>query len=154
MLLPLFPFIEEDHDEHRGHHKVEPLGVERDHIADDAAEHSAEHPVALVQQRDEEHEPAAVHVRRDHGRIVDGEGLVAHAEDQIGLLSACAFEFFQHGDAVEQVARLDHQRGKQRGEGGKGAEQHFGGDKFERAAVDAERHQRGVQERKAERAHI
>ncbi len=52
---------------------------------------------------------------------MDGKGLVAQPEDQIGLLPAQVLEFVQHGQAIEQMTGVDHQgqqEGVERLEGG------------------------------------
>ena len=118
VVLPvLFPLVEEDHREHGGHHKVHTLGAEGQHRAHHRAKTGTGHPVALIQQGDEEHEPAPVHPFRRLGRTGDGKGLIAHGKDHIKAAQAVALVALQHGKAVEQMPRPDHQRHQKRRKG-------------------------------------
>lgn len=120
----LEPLFQKDHHEHGRHHKVEALGVKGNQGSEQSADGRARYPVEVVEQRDKKHEPALVYALRDFGGVVDGKGLIAHAEDQIKPLPAHPLELVQHRDAVKQVARLDHQCHDECLERGKGAEQH------------------------------
>ena len=110
MILRLFPLVEEHHDEQRRHDKLDALGVEMQHQAEQGAERRAAHPVDLVEQRYKEHKPPAVDALRRRDGAVDGKRLVAHAVDQVQPLPAEPLILLQHGDAVKQVARVDADR--------------------------------------------
>lgn len=109
MLFFFFPLVQEDDHEHGRHHEIHTLCAEGQDRTDHRAQPGAGHPVELIQQGDEKHEPAPVHPFRRLGRAGDGEGLVAHGVDHVNAAQAIAFVALQHGKAVEQVPRLDHQ---------------------------------------------
>ena len=100
---------EHDHKQ-RGHDKFQSGRVKLDDTAQQCAQGRPAHPVQMVEQGDKEHEPAPVDALRRLDRAVDGERLVAHAENQIKFLPSGIFELFQHGNAVKQVSRVDHER--------------------------------------------
>ena len=154
MLPVLFPLVEKDHREHGGHHKVHTLGAEGQHRTHHRAKTGAEHPVALIQQGDEEHEPAPVHPFRRLGRTGDGKGLIAHGKDHIKAAQTVALVAFQHGKAVEQMPRLDHQRHQKRRKGRERAQQQACQHKFQRTAVHHGAHEHGHPHRQAQRLHI
>ena len=147
------PLVEEDDEEQRGEYEVESLRVEWDVRADHAAERGAGHPVQLVEERDPQVEPAAVHVFGDSCGGVDGERLVAHAEDEVWAFPAEAFESSEHRQSVEQVARVDHERQQERGDGVECGQQQVDGDEFHRSGEDEHAHAHGPDEREAFRAH-
>ena len=105
-------------------------------IADDAAEGGSGDPVGLVEQGGPQVEPSAVDVCGDGGGGVDGVGFVAHAVDEVGAFPAESFEFVEHGQAVEEVACVDHE-GEEDGCGRIvcGGEE-VGGEEFHGAGVD------------------
>ena len=154
MVLFFEPLVHEDDHKHRRHHKVEPLGIEAQKPAEDAAERCAQEPVKFIEQRDEEVEPAAVHALGDLRRIVDAERLVAHRVDEVGLFPARALVLVEHRNTVKQVARLDHHRRQEDLHRRKRREQHARGDKFKAAAEDDDAHDHRIPEAKARRAHI
>ena len=73
MLWIVLPLFNEDHDKECGHGKLNAGCVDGQRAPDQSAERGSHDPVELVQQVDEEHEPACVDMRRDLCRIVDGE---------------------------------------------------------------------------------
>ena len=153
MVLGLLPLIDEHHGEQRRHDEFDAGGVKVQDRAEQRAERRARDPVGLVEQGDEEHEPAAVHALRRGDGAVDGEGLVAHAEDQVGLFPAHALVLFQHGDAVEQMPRIDHQRQKKGVQRRVGREQQLHRDELHRAGEDEGAHSHRVKDGKAAAAH-
>ena len=111
------------------------------------------HPVNVVEQGDKEHEPPAVHPLRRVDGTVDGKGFVAHPEDQVELFPAGAAVLLQHGQPVEQVPRIDHQRQKKSVQGVESRQQQLYRHKFHRACKDKNTHQQGIHERKPLAAH-
>ena len=149
----LQPLLQKDNYKHRRHHKIQPLCIEMDEAAQHAAQCGAGHPVELVEQRDEEIEPPPVDPLRDLGGAIDAEGLIAHAIDEVGLFPAHALVLFQHGDAVEQMPRIDHQRQKKGVQRRVGREQQLHRDKLHRAGEDEGAHSHRVKDGKAAAAH-
>ena len=154
MVLFLEPLVHEDDHKHRRHHKVEPLGIEAQKPAEDAAERRAQEPVKFIEQRDEEVEPAAVRALGDLCCIVDTERFIAHGIDEVGLFPAHALVLVEHRNTVKQVARLDHYRRQEDLYRRKRREQHARRDKFKAAAEDDDAHDHRIPEAKARRAHI
>ena len=114
MLPVLHPLVHEDDDEHRGHHKIQAVGVKMDEASQDPAQSRSRDPVDVVEEGYGEHEPAAVNALRDPRGVVDGEGLVAHPEYEAELLPAHAAEAVKHGEPVEQVPCLYDKRHEER----------------------------------------
>ena len=73
---------------------------------------------------------------------VDGERLIAQAEDEIELLPAHIFIFFQHGDAVKQVSRIHQKGGEPNGEQGSSAAQQPHGYILHGSGVHGDAHHR------------
>ncbi len=84
--------------------------MENGHVADRAAENGQEH-IALDPVDDDRGEDAEAF--GNIGGVVNRKSFISHAEDQIAFLPAGVFVAVEHGDAVEQVAELDHQRHRQ-----------------------------------------
>ena len=154
MPVLLQPLLQENDHEHGGHDKIQPLGAEGDEGTEDPAQSRAREPVQVVQKGHKEHKPAPVHVRRNLRGIIDGKGLVAHAEDEVDLFQPHAAETVQHGNAVEQVPRVEHERHRQRLDGMKGSQQKVDRHKFHRAREDGQAHQAGIPEAEAGNIHI
>ena len=154
MLLFLLPLVQKDDDEHGCHHKVHTLGAEGQDRAHHRAETRAGDPVDLVQQGDEEHEPAPVHPFRRFGGAGDGEGLVAHGVDHIKTAQPVALVPLQHGKAVEQMPRLDHQGHQEGRQRRKSPQQKACQHELQRAAVDDGAHQHGHPDRQPQRLHV
>lgn len=115
-----FVLLEEDDDEHRRHDEGDALRIERQQGAHEASDGRAADPVEFVEQCDEEHEPAAVDAVRHFCGKINGKRFIAHAVNQIIFFPARILETVKHGNAVEEVARLDedgHEKGLQRGKG-------------------------------------
>ena len=105
-------------------------------------------------QGNEEHEPALVHPFRRLCRTGDGKGLVAHGKDHVEAAQTVALVALQHGQAVEQMPRLDHERhqkGRQRREC---SQQKAGQYEFQRAAVHHRAHEHGHPHRQPQRLYI
>jgi len=101
-------------------------------IADDAARD----PVAPVEHA----EPQLLGERAAVG-IVDGKRLVAHPEDQEGLLPPCPAPSLQHRDAIEDVSGTHHQRHHHSTQRMEGRDEHRQRQELHRTAVDHHRHQ-------------
>lgn len=140
----LQPLVGEEDREHGGQNELKPPGVETRQIAQDGPCRGPAHPVGLVEEGDEEHEPAPV----DPGRFLvggdQGEGLVTHAEDQVGLLPAGSPEPRQHGQSVEEMAGVDHQGQGQGTQGVEGGEQEIHGHEFHGACEYQGAHGQGI----------
>ena len=107
----------------------------------------------MVQYRDEEHKPAAVHILRDVCHVIDGKTLITHTEDQIELFQPHPLVFVQHGDAVEQMPGVDHQ-GHQKGlQQIKPAQQQIDQHKLHGTGENAHAGDHGDPERKSRRRH-
>ena len=154
MLFLLQKLLQEDDHEHSGHHKVQTLGIKGNVRANNAAQGGGNDPIALVQQGNEEIEPASVHPFGNGGGAVDGEGFVAQAEDEVEPLPAQPLVLVQHGDAIKEVPRLDHQGHEKGRGGGKGGEKHLYYNKLQRSAEDDEGHEHGIPKREAGDVHI
>ena len=121
MVPGFLPLVDEHDDKQCRHDELDACRIKMYDISQKGSRGRACDPVDLVEQRDEKHKPAFVNIRgRRHG-AVDRKGFVAHPIDQIGLFPTRILVLFQHGDPVEQVPRIDHQRqekGMQRMKGG------------------------------------
>jgi len=73
MLWIVLPLFNKDHNKECGHGKRNAGCVDGQRAPDQSAERGSHDPVELVQQGDEEHEPACVDMRRYLCRVVDGE---------------------------------------------------------------------------------
>ena len=125
------PLLDKDDDEERRHRELNAVCVNGQLRADQSADGCASDPVELVQQGHKEHEPACVDTLRNLRRVVDGEGLVTHTVDEVGLFPACAAIFFKHGYAIEDVPPLHHQREQEGLQRGKRTQQECRRDEFE-----------------------
>ena len=148
MLRVVQPLLDKDDDEECRHRELYAVCIDGELRTNQSADGCARGPVELVEKCDKEHEPACIDPLRNFCRIVDGEGLVTHAIDEVGLLPACAAIFFKHGDAVEDVPPLHHECEEKGLHGGKGTEEECCRNKFERAAEDDCTHRHWVPERK------
>lgn len=136
MIVAALPLADKDSNKERRQYKVQSFGIKGNAASKQAAQGCAGHPVQLVKGGNKEHEPALVDAGRDSCRAVDGKGFVAHAEDKVGLLPAHPLEALQHGDAVEQMTGVNHQRHAESANGVKGGEQQPHGNKFYGAGKD------------------
>ena len=73
------------------------FGIDLQTVALKTADGCARYPVDLVQQFYADHEAALVDAFRDNSIAVEGEGFVAHTENQVWALPAEPFEFAEHG---------------------------------------------------------
>ena len=153
MAAPELPELEDGYEQQLDVLRERTLLAERT-AAQQAAQRRAADPVKLVEQRDKKIEPAPVDLRWDLSGAVDAEGLVAHAEDQVGLFPAHALVLVEHRNTVKQVARLDHYRRQEDLHRRKRREQHARRDKFKAAAEDDDAHDHGIPEAEAGDMHV
>ena len=154
VVLVLLPLGEEHHHEQGGHDELNPRGVKLDEVPQQGTQGGPCHPVDLVEDGDEKHEPPPVDPRRRGHGAVDGEGLVTQAEDEVGLFPPQVLKLVQHGQAVEEVPGVDHQ-GQQEGVEGLegGQQQEVRRHKLHGAGKDEHAHKQGVPHRKPLAAH-
>ena len=149
VILRFLPLVDEHDDKQRRHDELDACRVKMDNITQKGSHGRARDPVHLIQKRHKEHEPSPVHIRRRRHGTVDRKGLIAHPIDQIGFFPARILILFQHGDPVEQMPRIDHQRQKKGMQRMKGGQQQLHGDKFHRTGKDKQAHEHGKDKGKA-----
>lgn len=136
MIFCRLPLADENCREESDESKIQTFGVDLQTVAQKTADGRSYHPINLVQQIYEDHEAALVDAFGDNGIAVDGEGFVAHAEDQIKFLQAGILILFQHAKAVEQMTRINHQCHKKAVQRIEGAQQHCDQNEFHAAGKD------------------
>ena len=108
----VLPLIHADDHEQRGHGEVDARGVEGDQLPGQGAQDGARHPVALVEQGDEQRGHVPFPVREvlgpGHG-TQQGVGLVGQGEYHIRVGFFHLFKALDKGQAVECVAAVDEQ---------------------------------------------
>ena len=154
MALLLEPLLQKYHDEHCCHHEIQTLRVEGDEIPEQTSQCGSADPVELVEQRYEEVEPAAVAVLGDLSGAVYAERFVAHAVDEVEFLPAHVLELVQHGNSVEQVPRLYHQRHHQHLERRERRKQHLHREELQTAAENHRRHYHRVNKAEPGNVHV
>ena len=150
----LHPLLHKNHNEHSRHNEIQPRRVKMDKTAEQTADRRAADPIKLIEKGHKEIKPAPVNVFRDFGSIIDAECFVAHGVDQVIFFRAEIFIFIQHGNAVKQMARLNHERHQKCLHGRKRGEQHAHGDKFQTSTVDHGAQNHRIPEGKSGRAHL
>lgn len=149
----LDPLAEENHDEHRRHHKVEAGGVKGDQPAEEGADQRPGDPIHLVEKGDGEVGLVLVDPVGNRRRVDDGEGLVAGGVDQVKLLRPHVPVGAEERDPVEQVARADHDRRREGRRRVKGRGENPHQEKLHRARVDDKRRHHRQPRRIARGAH-
>ena len=109
MLRIVQPLFQEDNDKERRHRKFDALCIDGEACTDETSDGRACDPVKLVQQGDKEHKPARINAVRNLCCVVDREGFIAHAIDEIGFFPACTAILFKHGNTVEDMTCLNHE---------------------------------------------
>ena len=147
----MLPLVHDDCDEQRCQHKVDAFARKRQYAAGHSAERTAENPVALVKERNEKVVVEPRIVRRGVA-AKQRVGFVRQRKHQVRPPPRRAFVFVDHGDAIEQMPRVDHQRGH-----GCGQKRHAACEQIDRhilhgARVHGTRHQRRQPYRVAPRA--
>lgn len=154
MIFCRLPLADENCRKKSDEGKIQTFGVDLQTVAQKTADSCTYHPINLVQQIYADHEAALVDAFGDNGIAVDGEGLVAHTEDQIKFLQACIFIFFEHAQAVEQMTRVNHQCHKKAVQRIEGAQQHRNQNEFHTAGKDESTGKKRIPGRKALAADI
>lgn len=134
--------------------EVQAFGIDLQTVAQETADGCARYPVDLVQQIYADHEAALVDAFRDNSIAVDGEGFVAHTENQIKLFQTGILIFFQHAQTVEQMTRINHQCHKKAIQRIEGAQQHCDQNEFHAAGKDKRTGKKRIPGRKALAADI
>ena len=83
-----------------------------------------------------------------------GEGFITHAVDQKRFFPTHSFIAVQHGNAIKEVPRLDHESHEKSLERGKGRKEHGHCNKLQGAAKDDHGHQHGIPKGKPHTLHI
>lgn len=150
------PLLEEYDDEHGRHDEAEARRIKRQHAADQTADQGTEYPVAFIEPRDPEHEPAAVDALRQMALRGEqyGERLIAEPVNEEEPFPPQPPVRIEQRQPIEEMAGLDQQRQQERCERCKRRHEHRDGDEFERAAEDDERHEERIVEREAHDIHV
>ena len=106
---PPVPFVQEQHEDQRREHKIQPGQVRMKHAADQPAHERGRHPVQVIQQRYGQVKIFGGNADRRLRSAVDGKGLVTQEEHQRIAYPAHAPVAGQHAQAIKQVAGIDHQ---------------------------------------------
>jgi len=134
------PLLHKDRNKQGGEDEFDALEIQGQQISGSCAEKGSAHPPALVEKGDQQ----AITVKRQplRGAVLGDEriSLVGQGKDQIRLLLSSPLVGIYHGNAVEQVAGIDHKcgqgRGKQAGTAGEEADCHI----LHGAGVDKQAH--------------
>lgn len=149
MVFCRLPLADENCREESDEGKIQAFGVDLQTVAQKTADGCTYHPINLVQQIYADHKAAFVDAFGDNGIAVDGEGFVAHTEDQIKFLQTGILILFQHAQAVEQMTRVNHQCHKKAVQRIEGAQQHRDQNEFHAAGKDESTGKKWVPGRKA-----
>ena len=147
------PLAQQDHDEHRRHHKVEAGGVKGDQPAEEGADQRPGDPIHLIEKRNGEIGLVLVDPVGNRRRVDDRKSLVAGRVDQIKLLRPHVPVGAEERDPVEQVARPDHDRRREGRRRVKGRGENPHQEKLHRAGVDDQRRHHRQPRRIARGAH-
>ena len=148
------PLADENCREESDEGEVQAFGIDLQAVAQETADGCARYPVDLVQQIYADHEAALVDAFGDNSIAVDGEGFVAHTENQIKFFQTGILIFFQHAKAVEQMTRINHQCHKKAIQRIEGAQQHCDQNEFHAAGKDKSTGKKRIPGRKALAADI
>lgn len=154
MVFCRLPLADENCRKKSDEGEVQAFGIDLQTVAQETADGCARYPVDLVQQIYADHKAALVDAFRDNSIAVDGEGFVAHTENQIKFLQTGILIFFQHAKAVEQMTRVNHQCHKKAVQRIEGAQQHCYQDKLHAAGKDKRTGKKRIPGRKALAADI
>ena len=149
MIFCRLPLADENCRKKSDEGKIQAFGIDLQTVAQETADGCAHYPVDLVQQIYADHEAALVDAFGDSSIAVDGEGFVAHTEDQIKLFQTGILIFFQHAQAVEQMTRINHQRHKKAVQRIEGTKQHCDQNEFHAAGKDKRTGKKRIPGRKA-----
>lgn len=154
MVFCRLPLADENCRKKSDEGEVQAFGIDLQTVAQETADGCARYPVDLVQQIYADHKAALVDAFRDNSIAVDGEGFVAHTENQIKFLQTGILIFFQHAKAVEQMTRVNHQCHKKAVQRIEGAQQHCDQNEFHAAGKDKRTGKKRIPGRKALAADI
>lgn len=154
MVFCRLPLADENCRKKSDEGEVQAFGIDLQTVAQETADGCARYPVDLVQQIYADHKAALVDAFRDNSIAVDGEGFVAHTENQIKFLQTGILIFFQHAKAVEQMTRVNHQCHKKAVQRIEGAQQHCDQNEFHAAGKDKRTAKKRIPGRKALAADI
>lgn len=154
MIFCRLPLADENCRKKSDEGKIQAFGIDLQTVAQETADGCARYPVDLVQQIYADHEAALVDAFGDSSIAVDGEGFVAHTENQIKFLQTGILIFFQHAKAVEQMTRVNHQCHKKAVQRIEGAQQHCDQNEFHAAGKDKRTGKKRIPGRKALAADI
>ena len=114
MVLGAQPLLNEDGDEQGGQCKIDAGEVQRE-ISQQGADSGAQHPVALVKQGYQKIVADAVDPVREYRAGDQRIGFIGQCENQIGLFLPRLLVGIHHGQPIEEMPRVDHQRGQRGG---------------------------------------
>ena len=154
MIFCRLPLADENCRKKSDEGEVQAFGIDLQTVAQETADGCARYPVDLVQQIYADHEAALVDAFGDNSIAVDGEGFVAHTENQIKFLQTGILIFFQHAKAVEQMTRVNHQCHKKAVQRIEGVQQHRDQNEFHAAGKNESTGKKWVPGRKALAADI
>ena len=103
MIFCRLPLADKNCREESDEGEVQAFGIDLQTVAQETADGCARYPVDLVQQIYADHKAALVDAFRDNSIAVDGEGFIAHTENQIKLFQTGILIVFQHAQTVEQM---------------------------------------------------
>ena len=86
-MLLFHPLLQENHDEHRCHDKIETIRIEMDQIAEQSTEGCTAYPIDLIKQCYKEIEPAFVNAIGNICSVIDAEGFITHPVDEIDFFA-------------------------------------------------------------------
>ena len=122
------PLLREGSNKKGCHGELNTFSGKGQYRAQKAADHTAAHPVALVEKGDQKPVAVCRPFNRHLPVAEQGVGLICQGKDHIGLVFAGIFIALDHGDAVEKVPGIDHKgrqcRGQHRGTAGQQADAH------------------------------
>lgn len=154
MIFCCLPLADENCRKKSDEGEVQAFGVDLQAVAQETADGGSCYPVDLVQQIYADHEAALVDAFRDNSIAVDGEGFITHTEDQIKFLQTGILILFQHAQAIEQMARINHQCHKKAVQRIEGTKQHCDQNEFHAAGKDESTGKKRIPGRKALAADI
>ena len=149
MIFCRLPLADENCRKKSDEGKIQTFGVDLQTVAQKTADSCTYHPINLVQQIYADHEAALVDAFGDNGIAVDGEGFIAHTENQIKFLQTCIFILFEHAQAIEKMTRVNHQCHKKAVQRIEGAQQHCDQNEFHAAGKDKRTGKKRIPGRKA-----
>ena len=137
------PLLCEERNKQRSQDEFNTLKADRDEVTGNRADHTACHPVKMVQQGDKETVGVLFHAFRGLILCYQGVSLVGKGENQIGLFLAGVLIGIDQRDAVENVPGIQQENGDSRGQNRGVACQETDGQKLSGACVHEQGHGKG-----------